>query len=430
MLRRRHLLAATTGLLAAPAILRAQTVEKLTFYYPVAVGGPLAQIMDGYCKAFHDETGIAVEAVYAGDYSQALIKATTALKGGAGPQFAVLLAAEMHSLQDQDILVSLDEIGLDAEGKRWLDGFYPAFLANSHAEGKTWSVPFQRSTAIFYYDKAAFSEAGLDPARFPTTWAELVTAAGKLTKRDASGKVTRWGIKMASDLGNAQWTFGALANQVDHRLMNEAGTRVFFDDPKAIEAMAFWRGLSAEHHVTPEGISAWAQLSPDFLEGNTAIIQHTTGNLTNVRDKARFPFGVAGLAGKAAPRTVVGGGNIYFFRNASPAERQAALRFARWVTAPDRAADWSIRTGYIATSPAAYETPAPKAYVEKFPEANVARTFLPVATGELSTYENQRVYKALTDNIQACLNGAKTPKQAMQEAQAESDRILRRYQKA
>ena len=39
---------------------------------------------------------------------------------------------------------------------KWLDGFYPAFMANSHADGKTWSVPFQRSTAIFYYNKEAF----------------------------------------------------------------------------------------------------------------------------------------------------------------------------------------------------------------------------------------------------------------------------------
>lgn len=430
MIRRRHLLAAGAGLLATPAVLRAQTTQKLTFYYPVAVGGPLAAIMDGYCKAYHDETGVTVEAVYAGDYSQALIKATTAIKAGTGPQFAVLLAAEMHSLQDQEILVSLDEIGLDADARKWLEGFYPAFLANSHAEGKTWSVPFQRSTAIFYYNKAAFTEAGLDADRFPTTWAELATAAEKLVKRDASGKVTRWGIKMASDLGNAQWTFGALANQVDHRLMNEAGTEVFFKDPKAIEAMAFWHGLASEHHATPEGISAWPQLTPDFLEGNTAIIQHTTGNLTNIRDKASFPFGVAGLAGKTSPHTVVGGGNIYFFRNASPAERQASLKFARWVSAPERAADWSIRTGYIATSPAAYETPALKAYIEKFPAANVARTFLPVATGELSTFENQRVYKVLTDNIQACLNGSKTPSQAMADAQGEADRILRPFQKA
>jgi sn-glycerol 3-phosphate transport system substrate-binding protein len=429
MIRRRHLLAAGTAMLAAPAVLRAQTVQNLTLYYPVAVGGPLAAIMDGYCKAYQQETGVAIEAVYSGDYSQTLMKATTAIKAGTGPQFAVLLAAEMHSLQDQEILVSLDEIGLDADAKRWLDGFYPAFMANSHAEGKTWSIPFQRSTALFYYNKAAFTEAGLDPEKFPTTWAELQAAASKLVKRDASGKVTRWGIKMASDLGNAQWTFGALANQVEHRLMNEAGSAVFFNDPKAIEAMAYWRGLASEYHATPEGISAWPQLTPDFLEGNTAIIQHTTGNLTNVRDKAGFPFGVAGLAGKTSPRTVVGGGNLYFFRNATPPQRQAALRFARWISEPARAADWSIRTGYIASSPAAYETPALKEYIAKFPLANVARTFLPVATGELSTFENQRVYKVLTDNIQACLNGGKTPAQAMADAQTDADRILRPFRK-
>jgi len=126
---------------------------------------------------------------------------------------------------------------------------------------------------------------------------------------------------------------------------------------------------------------------------------------------------------------VVGGGNVYFFKHASPAERQAALRFVRWVSAPERAAEWSIRTGYIATSPAAYDTPALKEFIAKVPEANVARTFLPVATGELSVHENQRVYKALTDNIQACLTGGKSPAQAMADAQGEADRILKPYKR-
>jgi sn-glycerol 3-phosphate transport system substrate-binding protein len=430
MYRRRSLLATAASVLAAPAILRAQAVEKLTLYYPIAVGGPLQAIMDGYCKAFREASGIAVEPVYSGDYSQTLIKATTAIRAGAGPHFAVLLAAEMHSLQDLDILVSLDEIGLDPDAKAWLDGFYPAFMANSRADGKTWSIPYQRSTAIFYYNKAAFQEAGLDPDTFPITWADLAATAEKLVKRDASGKVTRWGIKMAGDLGNAQWTFGALANQAEQKLMNDAGTEVYFNQPKTIEAMAFWRGLSADHRATPDGVSNWPQLTPDFLEENTAIIQHTTGNLANVRDKARFPFGVAGLAGKISPHTVVGGGNMYFFENANPPERAACLRFARWVSAPERAADWSIRTGYIATSPTAYETETLKDYIAKFPAANVARTFLPVATGELSTFENQRVYKALTDNIQACLNGSKTPAQAMEGSQDAADRILKPFRKS
>ena len=421
-MHRRSLLAAAGAALAAPAILRAQTAQSLTFYYPIAVGGPLQAIIDGYCADYKKETGVTVNPVYAGTYGEALTKATTAIRAGQGPQFAVLLAAEMHSLQDADILVSLDEIGGDGL-QQWTDGFYPAFMANSHVDGKTWSVPFQRSTMIAYYNKQAFEAAGLDPAVFPTDWAGLARTAKTLTKSE-NGRVTRWGIKIAGDLGNAQWTFGALANQVGQKLMNEAGNTTYFDAPKTVEALTYWRDLATVYGATPPGISAWPTLSPDFLEGNAAIIWHTTGNLTNLRDKAGFPFGVAGVPGKDSPHTVVGGGNLYFFKHASRAEREASLRFARWVTAPERAADWSIRTGYIASSPAAYDTAALKQYVAKVPDAAVARDFLPVATGELSTFENQRIQKVVTDQIQAVLNGGKEPAAAMKEAQADSTRIL------
>ncbi len=428
MIRRRTLLAASAASLAAPAVVRAQAM-KLSFYYPIAVGGPIPAIFDGYCKEFQAKTGVEVAPVYAGNYGETLTTAVTAIKGGNGPHLAVLLAAEMHSLQDLDILASLPDVGLDAEGEKWMAGFYPAFLANSRADGKLWSVPFQRSTSVMYYNKSAFAEAGLDPEKFPRTWAELQAAAVKLTRKDAAGRVTRWGVKMAADTGNAQWTFGGLANQVMHQLMNEAGTETYFNHPKAIEALAFWRGL-ASAGAAPEGVSNWGQLSPDFLEGNAAIIQHTTGNLTNLKTNAKFPFGIAGLPGKDGPRTVVGGGNIYFFKNANAAERKAALAFARFLAEPERAANWSMRTGYIATRPEAYETKVLKDYIAGFPAADVARGFLPVAVGELSTFENQKVYAALTNNVQACLNGAKTPAQAMADTQAEADRILKPYKKA
>ena len=253
MIRRRALLVASAAL-AAPA-LHAQSRVKLSMYYPIAVGGPIPDIIDGYCRDFATQSGIDVTPVYSGTYADALTKSVTAIRAGQGPQMAVLLAAEMHSLQDLGVLVSLEEMGLDAEGRTWVEGFYPAFLANSHVDGKTWSVPFQRSTAVQYYNKAAFAEAGLDPEAYPTTWAGLADAAKRLTKKDASGRVTRWGIKLASDLGNAQWTFGALAYQAGGLLMNEAGTQTYFTRPEAVEALAYWRSLS-DSGATPPGISA------------------------------------------------------------------------------------------------------------------------------------------------------------------------------
>ena len=210
MLLRHTLLATAAATLTMPAVVRAQTAKAISFYYPIAVGGPLAATIDGYCKDFAKESGVEVNPVYAGNYSETLVKAVTAIKGGEGPHLAVLLAAEIHAVQDLDILLSLDELGMD---QKWVDGFYPAFMANSRKLGKTWAAPFQRSTAVAYYNKQHFTEAGLDPKQFPTTWEGLIAAGRKLTKTDANGRTTRWGFKLVSDTGNVQWTFGAIANQ-------------------------------------------------------------------------------------------------------------------------------------------------------------------------------------------------------------------------
>jgi sn-glycerol 3-phosphate transport system substrate-binding protein len=424
---RRAALIAGAGTLATPMLGRAQSVRELTFYYPIAIGGPIPRIIDGYCEAFAQQTGIKVNPVYAGSYSETLTKAVTAIRGGSGPHFSVLLAAELHSLRDMDILAAVEDIDGAADTRSWLDGFFPAFLANSKAEDKTWSVPFQRSTSVCFYNKAQFREAGLNPDAPPATWAQLVEAGQKLTRREGTA---RWGVQMATNAGTAQWTFGALANQVGHLLMNAAGTEVYFNHPRAIEAAEFWRAMAFTHRIQPQGLTEWAVLAPNFLNGTASMIWNTTGNLTNIRTNARFEFGVAGLPGKEGPRTVVGGGNLYVFKNASAAERAAALRFMRFVTAPETAADWCIKTGYLAVRPDAWETPSLRQYSTEFPAATVAKDQIPVAVGELSTYENQRVYKALNDNLQALLTGSKTAAQAMADAQAEADRVLRPFRRA
>ncbi|MCB2033658.1 MAG: ABC transporter substrate-binding protein, partial [Ottowia sp.] len=66
-------------------------------------------------------------------------------------------------------------------------------------------------------------------------------------------------------------------------------------------------------------------------------------------------------------------------------------------------------------------------YTADFPPALVARDQLPVSVAEFSTHDNQRVTKALNDGLQAALTGTKTPAQAMKDAQAEANRILRGY---
>jgi len=405
----------------APAVAEAKT--DLTMYYPIAVGGPLTKIVDGMVADFMKENpDINVSAIYAGNYNDARIKALAALNSGDPAQLSVMFSIDLYELIEQDAIVAFDDVVSTDEEKAWLKSFYPTLMENGVTGGKTWGIPFQRSTIVMYYNKDAFRAAGLDPDQPPATWDELVAAGKKLTKSDGS----QWGVMIPST-GYPYWMFGALAMQNDQVLMNAAGDKTNFDAPATIEALEFWKDLGAKHKVMPQGTIEWGTLRQNFLEGRTAIMWHSTGNLTTVKKNAAFDFGVAMLPANKRRGTPTGGGNFYIFKKTTPEERTAAMKLIKFMTSPERSADWSIETGYMGVSPAAYETQKLQEYVKGFPYAAVARDQLEFATAELSTYQTGRVRKALDDAIQAALTDAKSPADALKEAQATADRLLKVY---
>lgn len=415
--------AATAGL-AEPALAQGRT--EVSFFYPVAVGGPITRLIDSYAADFEKENpSIALKPIYAGTYQETIVKALTAHKSGTPPVTSVLLSTDMFTLIDEEAIVPFDEfIRTDAD-RAWLKSFFPGFMENSQTEGKTWGIPFQRSTVVLYWNKEAFKEAGLDPEKPPATWAEQVAFAEKLTKRDGAN-TSQWGLQIPAS-GFPYWLFQGLTTQAGAILMNSAGNRTSFDAPGVIEALQYWVDLSRKYKVHPTGIVEWGTTPRDFFERKCAMMWTTTGNLTSVRANAKFPFGVGMLPAGKRRGSPTGGGNFYLSKKALRAEQEAAFKFIQWITTPERAAKWGIDTGYVATRKDAWETQVMKDYVQGFPAAAVARDQLEFAVAELSTHENQGVTKALNDGLQAALTGTKTPEAAMKDAQAEAERILRSY---
>ncbi|MCM2326877.1 MAG: ABC transporter substrate-binding protein [Lysobacter sp.] len=400
---------------------------EITFYYPIAVGGPLTKVIDGYAAEFEKANpGVKVKPIYAGNYDDARIKALAALKAGQPAQISVLFSIDIYELLEQDVIMAWDDVATTAEDKAWLKSFYPALMMNGTYKGKAYGIPFQRSTIVMYWNKDAFKEAGLDPEKAPANWNEMTQMAGKLVKKDASGNVQRWGV-MVPSTGYAYWMFQAFARQNGQDLMNRDGNKTNYDHPDVIAALQYWRDLGAKHKVMPEGTVEWGTLRQAFTEGKTAIMWHTTGNLTAVKGTAKFPFGVAMLPASKQRGSPTGGGNFYLFKKTTPEERKAALAFVKFMTAPERAADWSMATGYVGISPASYDTPKLKAYAAEFPPAVVARDQFQYATPELSTFQTGRVRKLLDDAIQASLTGQKQPADALKGAQAEAEKLLKPY---
>jgi sn-glycerol 3-phosphate transport system substrate-binding protein len=423
LLRGIGVLAVAFGATAAGA----QATVDVPFYYPVAVGGPITKIIDKFAADFeHENPGVKLHPIYSGSYQDTIAKALTSVKSGDPPVASILLSTDMFTLIDEDAIVPFDDMIKTDADRAWLKSFYPAFMENSQTGGKTWGIPFQRSTIVLYYNKEAFKEAGLDPNHSPATWKEMADYAAKLTKRDASGNVTQWGVQIPSS-GFPYWLFQALAIENGVNLMNAAGTEVYYDKPEVIGALQYWLELVNKSKVHPPGIVEWGTTPKDFFERKVAMIWTTTGNLTNVKANAKFDFGVAMLPASKQRGSPTGGGNFYIFKKSTPAQREAAFKFVKWVTTPERAAQWGIDTGYVAVRADAWDTPVMKQYVAGFPPAAVARDQLPFAKAELSTHDNQRVTKALNDGLQAALTGTKAPDAAMKDAQREADRLLRSY---
>src|SRR6186713_2648172 len=318
----------------------AQAPVEVPFFFPVAVGGPITKIIDGYAADFEkDNAGIKLHPIYSGSYQDTIAKALTAVKSGEPPVTSILLSTDMFTLIDEDAIVPFDDLIKTDADRAWLRSFYPAFMENSQTGGKTWGVPFQRSTIVLYWNKELFKEAGLDPNRPPENWKEMLEYAQKLTKRDASGNVTQWGVQIPSS-GFPYWLFQGLTTPNGVELMNAAGTETYFDKPEVIEALQYWVDLGRKHKVMPTGVIEWGTTPKDFFERKVAMIWTTTGNLTNVKNNAKFDFGVAMLPEKKRRGSPTGGGNFPAFKHATHEQPAAARKFAQWMTAPARAAQW------------------------------------------------------------------------------------------
>lgn len=410
---------AALALMASPAF-----AVDLEFYFPVAVGGAAANTIEELTAQYLAENeGVNIDAIYAGSYQDTVAKALTAARGGNAPQLSVILSVDMYTLYDEDLIHAFDDFATTDEDKEWLQSFYPSFMENSMIDGKTYGIPFQRSTPVLYYNREAFAEAGLD--RAPETWDEMKDFAAQLVQKDDNGNVTQWGVRIPSS-GFPYWLFQGLTTSNGAILVTDGGTRTNFDDPKVVEALEYLVSLSEDGVMAP-GIIEWGATPKAFFEGQTAMMWTSTGNLTNVRNNAQFEFGVAMLPAKESRGAPTGGGNFYLFKGGSGEETKAAFDFIKWISQPAQAAKWSIATGYVAPSPSTWESDEMKAYVADFPPALVARDQLEFAVAELSTYENQRVTRIFNDALHAAITGEKSAADALAEAQARADAILSAY---
>lgn len=364
---------------------------------------------------------IKVTPVYSGDYLQTLSKAQTALQGGKPPDVAVLNAAAIFAVQDMKAALPLDDMVKAAGSNTFADDFFPAFLQDSKLNGSLISVPFQRSTLVFYYNPDLLQSAGIGD-KAPETWDDVVNAGQKLTQRQGDS-VTRWGVGFPSS-GSSYWEFQSLAIEAGQNVMGDVGNKVSFNSDAAVTALQWLIDLSHRWKIMASGTVDWGNLPTDFAGAKTAMIYHSTGSLSFISKQAKFKVGVAFDPKGKQFGSPTGGGNMYIFQGIPKENQDAAWTFISQMCSAESLAQWSIDTGYVAPRKSCYDVPVLKDYASKFPQALVARDQLQYAQRELGTHQMAQIQTILSNAIQAALTGKQQPKDALDAAQTQADQIL------
>ena len=410
------LLMAATTVFAASAV--AAEPVQLSFWYPVDLGGGLAKVIAGLVGDFNKtHPDIQVTATYTGNYDVTLQKIQASKLAGTLPDVAVTEISSVPVLAALGAAQPIDELIASSGDKKLLDRFWPSMLLNCTYGGKVYGVPFQRSTPVMYYNKDAFSEAGLDPERPPVTWDELISVAQKLTTREGE-RTTRWGIELPLEAFN--WFYYALTYANGGETLSTDGTKVLWDEPKNIEALQFWHDLVNKYKVTP-AYTPWNDGPQEFAAGKTAMVWHSTGSQAFMRQNVKFHWGLGRIPRHTQFGPPSGGGNMLMYAT-DPARKKAAWTFITWMSEAAQAARWSIASGYLATNIASWELPEMQALIKEHPEVLVTKAQLADAKAEPASAK----YAAARDILNALIKDVlankaslvPATKQAVEEANA------------
>ena len=425
----RILLAAALAASLLPGAARAAT--DIDFYFPVPVQGKLSTEVQRLVGLFNDShPDIHVTAVYTGSYDDTNLKTRAAIKSGHPPAVAIMSANFIREYVINNEVEPLDPL-IAKDGQTptdFIDEFWPALRPNATEDGHVYGAPFQNSTPILYYNTDEFKAAGLDPNKPPVTWQEWVDDAKKLTKRDASGNVTQYGLSIISSYDTFGWLISgfAMSNGGTYYDRNWGG-EVYYNTPSTIGAVQFLDDLVHKHKVMAEGVQDPNAAANAFFSGRAAMLVNSTGALGFVRDNMKMPFKVAFVPRAMRNAVAIGGGSMIIPKGNSPEREAAAWQLIKFLTSPEIAGGWSRFTGYFAPRMAAYDLPEMKDYMAKNPDAKVALDQLAYAQPWFATFNTVGVRKALEDQAQAVLSGKIKAPEAMANAQKNADALLKPY---
>lgn len=257
-------------------------------------------------------------------------------------------ASEVDSAWRADLIDGVADAGKVDEA-RYQRSLKPEAPDAGIETGQLFSVPFTIGTfGVIYANRSKLVAAGLDPARTPTTWGELVSWLRAVHAKDQrTGGLT---VGLKSPTTGFNWLLQPLAHAY---LGKEDYQALFSDDPaKAWGSPNGQAVLELYDQLTPYWTPGTQTLSIDdadraFAQGKSAFVLGGTFTLSAIKQNGMDPgevvyFGVPPAEGGAesslglAPLALTG-----LSISAQTEKTDAALKWLRYLTSPEQAAKFA-----------------------------------------------------------------------------------------
>ncbi len=398
-----------------------------------AMSGELGGVVDELVKQFNDsQDEVEVEAVFQGTYDESLNKLKTAMGSGTGPTMIQTYEIGSRFMIDSGAITPMQQF-IDGESYD-VSHLEENILGYYTFDDRLYSMPFNTSNPILYYNKDAFKKAGLDPENPPTTYEEVEKAAKTLTEGSMTGgsfAIYGWFMEQL------------LANQGAELLNNSNGRAGMADQaqlgaPAAVSTLEWWKKMVDEGTMLNLGRKT-DDTKKAFAAGQVAMTLDSTASLRGIVQAAegKFEVGTAPLPKPTAADAdkggvVVGGASLWILNDRPEEEQQAAWKFIKFLAEPKTQAYWHVNTGYFPITKEAYNEDLVKENLKKYPQFQTAIDQLhgteltPATQGAvMGVFPEAR---QLTETaIEEALTGAAKPQDALDRASAEITQKIQEY---
>lgn len=408
----------------------ASEVDKTTISFWHSMGGVNGQAIDTLVQKFNDENeyGITVEAEYQGSYDDALNKLKSAQIGNMGADLVQVYEIGTRFMIESGWIVPMQSmVNADEYDTSVLESNLAAYYT---INDMLYSMPFNSSTPLMYYNKDMFDAAGI--TEIPDSLEAIAQIGDKLLDS---------GAQEVMSLGIYGWFFEQFIGKQGLEYANngngrtEAATAVAFDENgAAANILNEWKNLYDLGYAPNVGKGGDAGLA-DFSAGKSAITLGSTASLKQILQDVDGKFEVGTAYFPKVKSTdeggvSIGGASLWALDNNDPKKLRATWEFVKFLISPESQAFWNAETGYFPVNVDAHDEDVFKENIEKYPQFETAIDQLhdsaPQYAGALlSVFSEARAI--VESEIESMLNGNETVDEAVDSMASQINDAIEEY---